>query len=70
MQTEKGNFIARINDKIKQLYWLDMALTKFGCFIFGVILVILFPKLIEINIIWLIAVGILLIVRPLYRFFK
>ena len=64
------NFISWLDEKTKKLDWIDTALTKISCFAFGILLVVLIPKIIEINVLWIIAVWILFAVRPLYRFFK
>jgi len=64
------NFASWLNEETRKMDWIDMALTKVSCFAFGVLLAILIPQLTEINILWIIAVWILLAIRPVYRFFK
>ncbi len=56
-----------LDSKIKKMDWLDVGLIKWSCIAFGVMLVILFPGLSEINIWWVITVIIILALRPLYR---
>jgi hypothetical protein len=58
------------DSKLKKLSWVDMAFTKVSCFAFGILLARLIPGLIEINILWIVAVWILLAIKPLYSFFK
>lgn len=49
--------------------WLDVGLMKWSCIVFGIILAILIPALIEINIWWLVAVVVILGLRPFYRIY-
>jgi hypothetical protein len=57
------------DEKIKKLDWTDMSLVKASCFAFGIILARLIPWLMEINIWWIVAVWIILSVKPLFKFF-
>lgn len=60
-----------MRSKTKKLDVWDMALIKWSCIAFGVLLVIIFPVLTTINIWWLIVLVVILMVRPLYRtYFK
>ncbi len=58
------------DSKIKKLGWADMALVKLSCIAIGVLLAALIPSLIEINIWWIVAVAILLAIKPAYKVFK
>jgi len=62
-----GNWVS---EKTRKLDCLDLSLTKISCFSFGVLLAILIPSLTEINVLWIVAVWLLLGARPIYRFFK
>ena len=61
------SFKSFFNDKVKKLDWLDVALIKWSCIAFGVILALLIPALTEISIWWFVAIAILLAIRPIYR---
>jgi len=59
----------------KEKFWkraslADYILVKLSCIAFGVMLAALIPKLIEINVWWIIAVVILLAIKPLYTVFR
>lgn len=56
-----------LNSKIKKMDWLDIGLVKWSCIAFGVLLVILFPSLLEINVWLVVAVVVILALRPFYR---
>lgn len=58
------------DEKLKKLSWIDMGLIKIACFAFGVLLVRFIPGLMKINIWWIVAVWILLAIKPLYSFFS
>jgi len=58
------------DSKIKKLSWVDVALVKLSCVAFGVMLVALIPSLVEINVWWIIAVAILLAIKPAYKIFR
>lgn len=64
------NFTSSLNEKMKKLDWMDVALMKISCFAFGALLVMWFPSLLGINILWIITLWIILAIRPVYRFFK
>ncbi len=61
------SFKSFFNDKVKKLDWLDVALIKWSCIAFGVILALLIPALTEISIWWFVAIAIFLAIRPIYR---
>ena len=63
-------FISQLNERTKKLDWMDMALIKASCIAFGILLAILIPRLVEINILWIIVIWLIFATRPLYRFFK
>lgn len=50
----------------KKLSFADYILIKLSCVAFGVVLAALIPTLIEINVWWIIAVALLLAIKPLY----
>jgi len=56
-----------LDSKIKKMDWLDISLVKWSCVAFGVLLVILFPDLLEINAWLVVAVVVILALRPFYR---
>lgn len=58
------------DSKIKKLSWVDVALVKLSCVAFGVMLVALIPSLVEINVWWIVAVAILLAIKPAYKVFR
>ena len=56
-----------MDSKVKKMDWLDIGLVKFSCIAFGILLAILIPKLTEISIWLIVAVIIILAMRPGYR---
>ena len=54
----------------EKLSFTDYILIKLSCIAFGVMLAVLFPSLIEINVWWIIAIVILLAIKPLSTVFK
>jgi hypothetical protein len=56
--------------KLKKLDWMDISLIKMACFAFGVLLVRLIPGLMEVNIWLIIAVWLILAVKPIFQFFS
>jgi hypothetical protein len=60
-------FISWINIKMGKMDAWDMALVKWSCVLFGVLLVILIPSLGKINFWWLVLVIIIMVARPFYR---
>ncbi len=58
------------DEKLKKLSWIDMGLTKMACFAFGIILARLIPGLLEISIWWIIAVWLILAIKPVLKFFS
>ncbi len=61
------NIPSFLDSKIKKMDWLDISLVKWSCVAFGVLLVILFPDLLEINAWLVVAVVVILALRPFYR---
>ncbi|MDD4625445.1 MAG: hypothetical protein PHI77_01555 [Candidatus Pacebacteria bacterium] len=55
--------------KIRKMDWLDMAMVKWSCVLFGILLAIIFPELLSINAWWMAALFAVLLVRPLYRIY-
>ena len=65
------SFKSFLDSKVNKLDWLDIGLIKWSCVAFGVLLVILIPGLASINTWWVVAIAILLAIRPGYRaYFK
>jgi uncharacterized membrane protein YdbT with pleckstrin-like domain len=58
------------DSKVKKLNWADVALVKLSCIAFGIMLAALIPSLIEINIWWIVAVVILLAIKPTYKAYR
>ncbi len=56
-----------LDSKIKKMDWLDIGLVKWSCVAFGVLLVILFPRLSEINVWLVVVIVVILALRPFYR---
>ncbi len=56
-----------MDSKVKKMDWLDVGLIKWSCIGFGLLLAILVPQLTEINIWWIVAIVIILAIRPGYR---
>jgi len=52
---------------MRKLDWMDLALMKLGCVTFGVLLATLIPELTGFNPIWLVALFLVLELRPFYR---
>ncbi len=61
------SFKSFFNAKVKKLNWLDLALIKWSCIAFGIILASLIPVLTEISVWYFVVIAILLAIRPLYR---
>ena len=64
------SFIQWVNSKIKKMNWVDMALLKLSCMVFGIMLVVLIPSLIDISIWWLLIAFIALALKPMYAVFS
>lgn len=58
------------DSKVKKLSWVDVVLVELSCIAFGVMLATLIPKLIEIDIWWIVAAVIILGIKPAYTAFK
>ena len=54
----------------RKLSFMDYILLKLSCVAFGVLLVALIPALIEINAWCIVAVFVLLAIKPLYTVFR
>ncbi len=61
------SFKSFFDAKVKKLDYLDLGLIKWSCIAFGIILAILIPTLTEINIWWVVAIAVLVAIRPIYR---
>lgn len=58
-----------LDKKVKNLDTLDIALTKWAAIVAGIILIKLFPQLLNIGWLVLIIILVALAARPAYRFF-
>jgi len=56
-----------IKSKVKQLDWIDIGLIKWSCIAFGILIAMLFPEILSINIWLIVAIIIVLALRPTYR---
>ncbi len=64
-------FKSFMDSKVKKMDWLDVGMVKWSCIAFGVLLVMLFPALLDINIYYVLALAVVLAIRPAYRvYFK
>lgn len=61
------NLKSFFDSKVKKMDGLDVGLIKWSCIAFGIIIVILFPTIAEVNVWWFIGISIILAIRPLYR---
>jgi hypothetical protein len=61
------SFKSFFDSKIKKMDWLDVGLIKWSCIAFGILLAIFIPQLTEINVWWIVAIIIILAIRPGYR---
>ncbi len=61
--------IKYFNSRVKMLSIFDLKLLQATTMLFAVIIVKLFPQIIEIDIRWLIVFLILCLIKPLYVFF-
>jgi len=62
--------ITWINSKLNKIDSIDILFVKISCLAFGIILARLIPVLTEINIWWLVILGIALAIKPLFKFFS
>ena len=56
-----------IKSKVKQLDWIDIGLIKWSCIAFGILIAMLFPEILDINIWLIVAIIVVLTLRPTYR---
>jgi len=56
-----------IKSKVKQLDWVDIGLIKWSCIAFGILIAMLFPEILDINIWLIVAIIVVLALRPTYR---
>lgn len=56
-----------IKSKVKQLDWIDIGLIKWSCIAFGILIAMLFPEILNINIWLIVAIIVVLALRPTYR---
>jgi len=57
------------NERAKRMSIVDIKLGVFGGMFFALVIAKLVPQIMEINIWWFVALGILFILRPLYVFY-
>ncbi len=63
------SFTSNLNSKVKKMDWLDLALVKFSCIAFGVLLVIMLPEILYKSPWFILFIILLLAVRPSYRIY-
>ncbi len=61
------SFKAWLNLKVGKMDYIDIALIKWSCIVVGVLLVFVFPGLLRISPGYLLAIALLLAIRPFYR---
>jgi hypothetical protein len=57
------------NSKIRKMDWIDVGLVKFSSILFGILLAIFFPVLLDINIWWYVIAILILAARPFCRIY-
>ena len=62
--------VESLDKRVKNLDTLDIGLIKWSVLVGGIIIIKLFPQLIDINYLVLIVALIALAARPVYRFFS
>jgi hypothetical protein len=58
------------NSRIKKLNWLDLGCIKLTCIVVGVLLAVLIPSLIKVDVWLLVAVAVILALKPALKVFK
>lgn len=58
----------KLNERIKHLTVVDVGLTKLAAMVFGIIIVKLFPQLLDLSYVVLIVIVLILGAKPLYVF--
>ncbi len=61
------NLKSYLNSKVNKMDWLDIALIKWSCIAFGVLIAILIPQITELNIWIVVGLVVILGIRPGYR---
>ena len=62
--------VKSMDKRVKNLDTLDIALTKWAVLVGGIIIIKLFPQLLDISFLVLIVALVALAVRPFYRFWS
>ena len=63
------NIIRFFNERVKRLNIFDIKLAQGCAMLIAVIIVKLFPQILEIGLFWFVAAIIILGIRPVYAFF-
>jgi len=58
------------NSRIKKLNWLDLGCIKLACIVIGVLLAVLIPSLVKVNVWLLVAVAVILAIKPAVKVFR
>ncbi len=61
------SFQSFMQSKFQKLDWLDLGLIKWSCIAFGILLVMLFPVLLDLNLYLILVIVLVLGARPAYR---
>lgn len=67
-ERKEANMFEKFNERVKKLNVVDIKLIKWAAFLIAIIVVKLFPKLLEINYWILIILVIACSARPAYKF--
>jgi len=57
-----------LNKRLKKLTWVDMTMVKWSAFFAAIIIVKIFPQLLQLNYLTLVILMLACSIRPLYRF--
>lgn len=61
------SFKSFFNQKVQKMDWIDIALIKWSCIAFGIVIAILIPELRQIDVRWFVGAVIIFAIRPIYR---
>jgi len=62
-------FYKKMEERAKKLSLFDIQMVKTYGFIWGIIIVAIFPQILKVNIWWFVALAILTGIKPSYVFF-
>ncbi len=63
------NLMRYFNDRVKQLTIWDVKLVQGAAMLLAVIIVKLFPPILDVNIGWFVAAAVVVAIRPMWAFF-